>query len=182
MSSHFDSIAALLNLAANCSIDWPNRPCKSDRHRFQLWSNHNLLRSVASSKYPCSTMTFDDASSAIKKGDVLRLRHYLDSGLDPNLPSGNGDTLLMRAAFAGNTAMARELIYKSAHLDVRDKHNWTALAIAAHKGHPECGSAASSTTIDAESWCVHCCSSSRYRRQPQPAAPAAWDPSSRSRR
>src|ERR1017187_4256927 len=57
MSSHFDSIAALLNLAANCSIDWPNRPCKSDRHRFQLWSNHNLLRSVASSKYPCATMT-----------------------------------------------------------------------------------------------------------------------------
>src|ERR1035437_6014650 len=50
-SSLFDSTVAPLRLAANCSIVWPNRPCRQTRPRLQPWSNHNLLRSVASSKY-----------------------------------------------------------------------------------------------------------------------------------
>ena len=51
-SSLFDSTVAPLRLAANYSIVWPNRPCRQTRPRLQPWSNHNLLRLVASSKYP----------------------------------------------------------------------------------------------------------------------------------
>src|ERR1017187_5655801 len=88
MSSHFDSIAALLNLAANCSIDWPNRPCKSDRHRFQLWSNHNLLRSVASSKYPCGGKT-DDVVAPEHGSTRLRIERK-DNLFTASTGSGDG--------------------------------------------------------------------------------------------
>jgi ankyrin repeat protein len=81
-------------------------------------------------------MNFDEASKAIKKGDVLRLRHYLDSGLDPNLSNQFGWTLLMCAAMEGNTAVARELIMRGAQLDARNKHSDAALSLAAHTGHP----------------------------------------------
>jgi uncharacterized protein len=81
-------------------------------------------------------MTFDDARKAVKNGDVLRLRHYLDSGLDPNLSNQYGVTLLMSAARKRNTAIARELINHGAQLDSRGKHSWTALSLAAHTGHP----------------------------------------------
>jgi hypothetical protein len=49
-------------------------------------------------------MNFDEASEAIKKGDVVRLRHYLESGLDPNLSNQHGGTLLMRAAMEESMA------------------------------------------------------------------------------
>jgi ankyrin repeat protein len=75
-------------------------------------------------------MNFDEASKAIKKGDVLRIRQCLDSGLDPNLSNQYGWTLLMSAANEGNTAVARELIQRGAQLDTRNKHNWTALSLS----------------------------------------------------
>lgn len=81
-------------------------------------------------------MNFDEASKAIKKGDVLRLRHYLESGLDPSLSNKYGWTLLMCAAVEGNTAVGRELIQRGARLDARNKHNDAALSLAAHTGHP----------------------------------------------
>jgi ankyrin repeat protein len=81
-------------------------------------------------------MNFDEASKAIKKVDVLRIRQCLESGLDPNLSNQYGWTLLMSAANEGNTAIARELIQRGAQLDTRNKHKWTALSLAAHTGHP----------------------------------------------
>jgi ankyrin repeat protein len=81
-------------------------------------------------------MNFDEASNAIKKGDVLRLRNYLEAGLDPNLSTQYGWTLLMCAAMEGNTAAGRELIQRGAQLDARNKHSATALSLAAHTGHP----------------------------------------------
>jgi len=75
-------------------------------------------------------MNFHEASKAIKKGDVLRLREFLDSGLDPNLSNRYGWTL------EGNTAVARELIQRGAQLDARNKHSDSALSLAAHTGHP----------------------------------------------
>lgn len=81
-------------------------------------------------------MNFDDASKAIKIGDVLRLRSYLESGLDPNLPNQYGWTLLMRAAMEGNTAVGRDLIQRGAQVDARNKFSDTALSLAAHTGHP----------------------------------------------
>jgi ankyrin repeat protein len=81
-------------------------------------------------------MNFHEASNAIKKGDLLRIRFFLESGLDPNLSNQFGWTLLMVAAIEGNTAVGRELIQRGAQLDAREKGSWTALAFAAHAGHP----------------------------------------------
>jgi ankyrin repeat protein len=80
-------------------------------------------------------MNFDEAQKAIKKGDALHIRHYLESGLDPNLSNRFGATLLMVAAFEGNTAIGRDLILHGAQLDARDSHGWTALCTAVHTGH-----------------------------------------------
>jgi ankyrin repeat protein len=80
-------------------------------------------------------MNFDEASKAIKKGDVLRIRHYLELRMDPNLSHRFGANLLMCAAFEGNTAIGRELILHGAHLDTQDSHGWTALCTAVHTGH-----------------------------------------------
>ena len=82
-------------------------------------------------------MDFNEAQEAIKKGDVIGIRHFLDSGGDANLCNQkNGLTLLMLASHNGNTAIGRELIQKGARLDSRDFFGWTALATAAHNGHP----------------------------------------------
>jgi ankyrin repeat protein len=83
-----------------------------------------------------SPMDFDGLSKAIKKGDVVRVRRYLDSGGDADLSHKFGCTLLMCAAFEGNTAVGTELIRHGAQLNLLDKQGWTALSHAAHKRHP----------------------------------------------
>ncbi len=77
-----------------------------------------------------------DIRSAIKRGDVVQVRRYLESGVEANLANRNGASLLMYAALHGNTAIGTELITHGASLDLRDKHGWTALALAVHSGHP----------------------------------------------
>jgi len=79
-----------------------------------------------------------DVLKAIKKGDVLHLRHYLESGSDPDYPDSlrrSEATLLMYAAQVGNTAIGSELISHGASLDAHDSHGWTALNMAVHTGH-----------------------------------------------
>ena len=81
-------------------------------------------------------MTFDDATKATKKGDVLSIRHALEDGLDPNLTNRYDWTLLMDAAMNGNTAIGRLLIGHGADLDRKNRFGDTALSLAAHTGHP----------------------------------------------
>jgi ankyrin repeat protein len=81
-------------------------------------------------------MDFDSVSKAIKKGDVLQVRHYLDQGVPADLSNQYGLTLLMCAALEGNTAAGRALILKGAQVDRRNKFQDTALSLAAHTGHP----------------------------------------------
>jgi ankyrin repeat protein len=80
-------------------------------------------------------MTFDEVSRAITKGDVLNLRRYLESGMDPNLTHRFSTPILQVAALSGNTTAGRMLIEQGAALDVRTRHGWTALAYAIHSGH-----------------------------------------------
>jgi ankyrin repeat protein len=81
-------------------------------------------------------MTFDDAEPLIKRGDVLSLRHSLETGLDPNLSNKLGWTLLMLAAMKnGDTSVGSLLLDHGAVLDVRNKFGETALSLAAHTGH-----------------------------------------------
>jgi hypothetical protein len=43
-------------------------------------------------------MTFDEAQTAIKRGDIISLRHALDAGMTPDLSNQLSWTLLMLAA------------------------------------------------------------------------------------
>ncbi len=52
-----------------------------------------------------------------------------------DLVNPHGWSLLMSAAFEGDTAIGAELIRHGAQLDLRNKDGWTALSIAAHTGH-----------------------------------------------
>ena len=81
-------------------------------------------------------MTFDEAHSAIKKGDVISLRHALDSGLTPNFSNQFSWTLLMLAAIEGNTAVAELLISRGADVNRANKFGDTALSLAANGKHP----------------------------------------------
>lgn len=81
-------------------------------------------------------MDFSTVDKAIKKGDVIRLRKYLETSVDANLCDLNGYTLLMSAALKGDTTVGTELIDRGAQIDLRNKHGWTALSLAAHTGHP----------------------------------------------
>jgi uncharacterized protein len=78
---------------------------------------------------------FRAAHRGIKKGDLICIRHFLQSGGNANLSNHFGWTLLMLAALEGNTAIGRELIQCGAQLDQRNKFADTALSLAAHAGH-----------------------------------------------
>jgi len=81
-------------------------------------------------------VTFGEANKAIKKGDLLRMRHELGSGLDPNLSNRFSWTLLMIAAMQGNTSMGILLLDHGADPNRKNKHEDTALSLAAFTGHP----------------------------------------------
>ena len=81
-------------------------------------------------------MTFDEVDRVIKRGDITRLRHELECGLDPNLSNRYGWTILMAAARHGETVIGRLLIEKGAALDNRNKFRDTALSLAIQTGHP----------------------------------------------
>ena|SRR5437899_2931511 len=80
-------------------------------------------------------MTFDEAHTLIKKGDLVSLRHELDRGLSPNLSNQFSWTLLMLAALEGNTSIGELLISRGAPLDTTNDFGETALSLAAHRGH-----------------------------------------------
>jgi len=80
-------------------------------------------------------MNFDQAHRAIKRGDILAIRHALQEGLNPNLSNKNSWTLLMLAALVGNTAIAELLVTHGADIHALNKIGETALSLAAHKGH-----------------------------------------------
>lgn len=80
-------------------------------------------------------MTFDEAHTAIKKGDIISLRHALDDGMMPDLPNQFSWTPLMLAAIEGNTAIAELLVSKGADLNKTNNFGDTALSLAACGGH-----------------------------------------------
>ena len=81
-------------------------------------------------------MNFDECHRAIKRGDVLLLRHAIEAEqLDPNLHNRFSWTLLMLAALEGNTSIGSLLIENGAELDTRNKFKATALSLAAESGH-----------------------------------------------
>jgi ankyrin repeat protein len=80
-------------------------------------------------------MTFEEAHTCIKRGDIGSLAQSLQSGLDPNLSNKLSWTLLMLAAIEGNTAIGRVLVSRGADVDATNNFGESALSLAAHKGH-----------------------------------------------
>ena len=82
-------------------------------------------------------MTFEEAHIAIKKGDVISLRHALDSGMTPDLSNQFSWTLLMLAAIEGNTAVADLLVSRGADVNRANKFSDTPLSLARAGKHPQ---------------------------------------------
>jgi uncharacterized protein len=80
-------------------------------------------------------MTFAEAHTVIKKGDLISLRRALDEGLDPNLANQFSWTLLMLATMQGKTSIAELLVARGAHVNKTNDFGETALSLAAHFGH-----------------------------------------------
>jgi ankyrin repeat protein len=80
-------------------------------------------------------MTFDEAHQIIKRGDVIALRHALDSGLDPNLLNRFGWSLLMLVALEGDLSIGELLLSRGANVNATNKFGDTALSLAAHNRH-----------------------------------------------
>jgi ankyrin repeat protein len=74
-------------------------------------------------------MLFDLA----RDGDAERLAGYLDAGLSPNLTNDKGDTLLILAAYRGNTETVRTLVDHGADVARANDRGQTALAAAVFK-------------------------------------------------
>jgi len=81
-------------------------------------------------------MTFDEAFKAIKRANIVPLRHALASGLNPDFCNKFQWTILMIAAMTGNTRIGRLLIEKGADVNRRNKFGQTALGFAIMTGHP----------------------------------------------
>lgn len=71
----------------------------------------------------------------ISKGDVIKLRNILDSGVDPNLQSARGCILLMVAATKGNSAIVELLLSSGADPNLIDCWGGTAVSNSTCCGH-----------------------------------------------
>jgi len=82
-------------------------------------------------------MTFDEAHTAIKKGDIISLRHALDAGMTPDLSNQFSWTLLMLAAIEGNTAVADLLVSRGADVNRANNLGDTPLSLAVAGNHSQ---------------------------------------------
>jgi uncharacterized protein len=75
------------------------------------------------------------ALDAARQGDTEMLRPMLEAGMPVELKDGNGNTLLMLAAYHGNAETVQLLLEHRAEPDARSDRNQTPLAGVAFKGH-----------------------------------------------
>lgn len=81
---------------------------------------------------------FDSLYSCIKHGNYSSIEDYLKNGGDPSLTNRNGWSLLMSAAFKGNSRILRLLLEHQARLEDASGVGETALALAVGGGYVKC--------------------------------------------
>jgi ankyrin repeat protein len=86
-------------------------------------------------------MTIDELYRCIKRADLNRIEVALNEGVDVNVSTSNGSTLLILAAGRGNTAIGKLLIERGADLNARTNYSQsdtkhTPLSSAAMSGKP----------------------------------------------
>lgn len=82
-------------------------------------------------------MTFEEAHTAIKRGDVISLRHALDAGMTPDLSNQFSWTLLMLAAIEGNTTIADLLVSRGADVNRVNNFGDTPVSLAVAGNHTQ---------------------------------------------
>jgi ankyrin repeat protein len=103
--------------------------------RSKVYIRAALVSHVNAQRGRVMKMNFDQAHRVIKKGDILAIRQAVQDGLSPNLSNNYSWTLLMLAAFEGNTAITEFLVAQEADIHAVNNFGETALSLAAHKGH-----------------------------------------------
>lgn len=78
-----------------------------------------------------------DLIAAAQVGDKVKVKRFLQAGIDVDTRGENGWTALMRAAGSGHTEIVQILLEAGAGVNVRDGNGWTALMKAAGRGHNE---------------------------------------------
>lgn len=74
---------------------------------------------------------------AIQKGDVARLKTFIDKGFDVNARDKKGDTALMAAALVGQLAVVKFLLDRGADPNTQGDRGWTALELAAGQSNAD---------------------------------------------
>jgi ankyrin repeat protein len=80
-------------------------------------------------------MTFDEAHRLIKHGQAEVLRNAIPATLSPNAGSAGGWTLLMLAAWKGNSPICRLLLDRGADIATTNASGESALSLAVCAGH-----------------------------------------------
>src|SRR5262249_15399381 len=80
----------------------------------------------------------DELNKAAAAGDLARVEHLVDLGIDVNPSAVNRLTApLIEAAYNGRTEVVRYLMTKGASLYVTDNEQVDAVMAAAYAGHPD---------------------------------------------
>jgi ankyrin repeat protein len=82
--------------------------------------------------------TFDQLYQEIKHGRLAAVEAFLNQDGDPNLTNRSGWTLLMSAAFKGNSRIVTLLLDRKANINSLNVAGESALSIAAGGGHQKC--------------------------------------------
>jgi ankyrin repeat protein len=77
----------------------------------------------------------DTMHDVARRGDVEALKQSLDQGASLEQPNQTGETLLISAALAGQSAVAEVLIARGANVIARNHKGLTPLHAAAYAGH-----------------------------------------------
>ena len=74
------------------------------------------------------------AMDLARSGDTAELAAFLDHGLPPDTQDGEGNSLLMIAAYHGHAETVRMLVDRGADVDLRNHRDQTPVAGAVFKG------------------------------------------------